>query len=76
MRQAEVELNVASTVIRPQSVLSATFVRTSDYLEDFCSFCFTREGAFGMCFRDEFSSCTAQLNRVLNKKKNREGLAC
>ena len=40
--QARAELDVASTVIRPHSVLSATFVRTSAYSGDFYSFCFTR----------------------------------
>ena len=76
MHQTRAELAVASTVIRPQSVLSATFVLTSAYTGDFYSFCLTREGAFGMCFRDEFTSHTAQLERPLNKEKNKEGLAC
>ena len=74
--QAEGELDVASTVIRPHLLMGEHFALTSDYLEDFYSFCFTREGVFWMWFRDEFTSCAAQLNRVLNKKKNKEGLAC
>ena len=44
--QAEGKLGVAYTVIRPHSVLSATFVLTSAYAGDFCSFCFTRQGVF------------------------------
>ena len=43
--QTDVELDVPYTVIRAHSLMSETFVLTSDYLKDFNSFCFTEKGA-------------------------------
>ena len=45
MCQAEDELNVAYTVIRPHSAMRCTFALSSDYLEDFYSFYFAEKGA-------------------------------
>ena len=67
------ELDVPYTVIRAQSVLSATSVPTSDYLKDLYSFCFAEKGAPCCRFMGEFSSRTAHLNTVLDKEKNKEG---
>ena len=74
--QAEAELNVAYTVIRPHSLMRETFALNSDYLKDFYSFCFTEKGASCNRFMDEFTSRTAHLNTALNKEKNTEGLSC
>ena len=74
--QAKTELDVPYTVIRAHSLMSETFALSSDYLKDFNSFYFTEKGAFCNRFMDEFTSCTAQLNTVLNKEKNKEGLTC
>ena len=76
IHQTETELDVAYTVIRPQSVLSATFVLTSDYLKDFYSFCFTEKGVPYNRFMDEFTSRTVRLEMSLNEEKNKENLEC
>ena len=44
--QSEGDLDVAYTVIRPHSAMRCTFALSSDYLEDFNSFLFTKKGAF------------------------------
>ena len=74
--QAEAELDVAYTVIRPHSALGCTFALSSDYLKDFYSFYFTKKGAFCTQFMGEFNSRTAHLNTTSNEEKNKEGLAC
>ena len=74
--QTEEKLDVAYTVIRPHSALECTFTLPSDYLGDFYSFYFMRQGAFCMRFMDEFTSRSTQLEMPLNGEKNKEGLAC
>ena len=74
--QAEAELDVAYTVIRPHSAMGDTFALLSDYLKDFNSFCFTEKGAPCTQFMDEFTSCAAHLNTTSNEEKNKEGLGC
>ena len=49
---------------------------TSDYLKDFYSFYFTGKEAFYQRFMDEFNSCAAQLELVLDKENNEEGVLC
>ena len=74
--QAETELDVAYTVIRPHSALECTFALSSDYLKDFNSSCFTEKGAPCTRFMDEFTSRAAHLNTVLNQEKNKEDWGC
>lgn len=74
--QAEGELDVAYTVIRPHSLIGETFVLHSDYNKDFNSSCFTGKELFCMHFMDEFISRAAQLDTTLNGEKNKEDLEC
>ena len=74
--QAEAELDVAYTVIRPHSAMRCTFALSSDYLKDFYSFCFMKKGASCTQFMDEFTSRSAQSNMVLNKENNKEDWGC
>ena len=74
--QTESELNVASTVIRPHLLMGEHFALASDYLRDFYSFYFARQGVFCMRFIGEFSSCCARLEVPFNKEKNKENLSC
>ena len=76
MHQAEAELNVAYTVIRPHSAMGDTFALTSDYLKDFYSYCFTEKGTSCSRFMGEFTSRTTPLNIASNEEKNKEGLGC
>ena len=76
MHQANAELDVANTVIRPHSAMRCTFALTSDYLKDSYSFYFTEKGAPCTRFMDEFTSRSAQLDTALNEEKNKEGLGC
>ena len=71
--QAEGQLDVAYTVIRPHSALGCTFALLSDYLKDFYSFYFAEKGASCIQFMDEFTSRTAYLETALNEEKNKEG---
>ena len=74
--QTEGELDVPYTVIRAHSAMGVTLALTSDYIGDFYSLCFTKQGTLCMRFMDEFTSCAARLEMTLNEEKNREGLAC
>ena len=71
-----IELNVPYSVIRAQSVLSATFALTSDYIKDLNSFCCREYGLFCKGFEDEFSSYFLGLKLVFGKEKNRGNGLC
>ena len=56
--------------------MSVTFAMTSDYLEDFNSYCFVEQGAFCTRFMGEFNSRTAQLELAFCKEKKKEDVLC
>ena len=71
-----IESKVPYSVIRAQSVLSATFALTSDYTKDLNSFCCRELGFFCRGFKDEFSSQFLGLKLVFGKEKNKGNGLC
>ena len=66
-----IKSKVPHSVIRAQSVLSATFVLTGDYIKDLNSFCCRGLDSFYIGFVGEFSSYYARLELKFSKEKNK-----